>query len=220
MVAVNTEPRSGLYLPPVARYLMGAGAVLAPLLVAVGVALNLDIAGTTNTAIAQQVADNLGDYRTQAWLTAVSALLWVPAVLTAGRVARWNSPRLGLTGTVLAFGMAIPIGLDTEALAYVALKNGVPMPVTVAMMDTADNTPHWSVFFVFFAGLIGLILLGVAILRGHAAPPWAGVALILAAVAVPVSWFAGSGIAVLVSWLVLAAGFAGCAQALITHREA
>ncbi|MCF6427544.1 hypothetical protein [Amycolatopsis tucumanensis] len=220
MVAVNTEPRFGLYLPPVARYLMGVAAVLAPLLIAAGLALDLDITGTSNTAIAQRIAADLDGYPTQAWLGAVSALLWAPAVLTAGRVARRNSPRLGLAGTVLAFGTAIPSALDTEALAYVALKSGVPVPTAVTMMDTADDIPSGILGFVFFAGLLGLILLGAAIVRGHAAPPWAGVALVVAAVAIPVSWFSGSGVAALIAWLVLTAGFAGCALALITGREA
>ncbi|OXM72385.1 MULTISPECIES: hypothetical protein [Amycolatopsis] len=220
MVAVHTGPRSGLALPPVARYLMGASAVLAPLLVAVSLALDLDIAGTSNTAIAQRMAADPDGYPATAWLAAVSTLLWVPAVLTAGRVARRNAPTLGLAGTVLAFGAALPVGLDTEALAYVALKSGVPVSTTVTMMDTAEDIPSGILGFVFFAGLAGLILLGVAIVRGHAAPVWAGAALILAAVAIPVSWFSGSGIAALVAWLVLAAGFAGCAQALITQQEA
>ncbi|MPY81029.1 MAG: hypothetical protein GEV04_21875 [Actinophytocola sp.] len=217
-IAPAVRPYQSLYLPPVARVAMAACAVLAPLSVLAGVLVHPADIGTEDRAAVEQFAANLGDYPPVAWLHAAGLILWLPALLALGRVARPQAPRLGLAGLILALALAIPT-FDYDGLTYVALDAGLDVDTVTALVTAASSLPAGILDLLFFAGLIGLILLGVAVLRGQSAPSWAGLALIVAPLAIPVSWFSGSLAAFIAAWSVLLIGFAGCGYALITARR-
>ncbi|MGH3519467.1 MAG: hypothetical protein ACRDQ7_19015 [Haloechinothrix sp.] len=219
MATTTPQTSPQLQLPMPARYAMAACAVLAPVLFATAGALHPVEVGAEGREFVQQFADNLDAYTAPSWLYPIATLLWVPALLAVARVARSQSSSLGLIGMVLAFGLAIPVGLDSNDLAYVALDNGLDAATITALMASADTLPSRILGFTWLAGLIGLIVLGIAILRGRSAPIWAGVALIVAPLAIPASWFSGWAIGLTAAWVLLAIGFTGCALSLVTRRE-
>lgn len=210
-----TDPQ--VRLPMAARYAMAACGVLAPTLMIVAIALDPVDSGLEGADAVQALEANIDAFLLPGWLYAIAAFLWVPALLMVGRVARANAPALGLAGLILAFGLAISVGPDPYDLAYLGLKSGLDVDATFALVESADNLPSAVLGFSWLLGLIGLVILGIAILRGKSAPVWSGVALIVAPVAMPLSWFAVSGVALLATWVVLAAGFAGCALAFLSQ---
>lgn len=211
----ETDPQVRLRIA--ARYAMVACGVLAPMLMIVAIALDPVDSGLEGADAVQALAANIDAFILPSWLYAIAAFLWVPALLMVGRVARANAPALGLAGLILAFGLAISVGPDPYDLAYLGLKGGLDVDATFALVESAGNLPSAVLGFSWLLGLIGLVVLGIAILRGTSAPVWSGVALIVAPVAMPLSWFAVSSIAWLATWVVLAAGFAGCALAFLSQ---
>lgn len=211
----ETDPQTRL--PMAARNAMAACAVLAPLLTIAAIALDPVDAGLEGSDAVRALEANLDAFILPSWLYALSTFLWIPALLMVGRVARATAPALGLTGLILAFGLAIPVGPDPYDLAFIGLKSGLDVDATFAVVEAADNLPSAVLGFSWLLGLIGLVVLGIAILRGKSAPAWSGIALIIAPVAMPLSWFAVSEVALLATWAVLTVGFAGCALAFLSQ---
>ncbi|AEF39193.1 hypothetical protein [Hoyosella subflava] len=208
---------SHMGLPVTARYLMAACTVLAPATVVAAIFLHPVELGVEGVDAIAQFDAQRDSYLLIAWLFAVSTFFWVVAILTLGRVARYYSRTLGLVGMVIAFGLAIPVSLNYEDLSYIALENNLEPETIVALFASADQLPSGILGVVWLAGLVGLILLGIAILRGKGAPKWAGVALIIAPLGIPASWFAASALVFYTAWVVLTAGFAGYAIDLVRH---
>ncbi|MQA12301.1 MAG: hypothetical protein GEU98_27970 [Pseudonocardiaceae bacterium] len=210
-VDTNSQPT----LPAPARYAMAGCAVVAPILIVVAMLLApLDMAGEGREYVSDFAA-NIDQLGATLWLWALSALLMPAALLAVGRVARAGAPALGVVGLVVAFPFVIPIGLEMDELSYAALKSGLDVDATHRLIESADTNLPSSLFgWAFLVSMVGLVLLGIALLRGRSAPMWVGIALIVAAVGIPVSWFSGVGVAVLIAWAVLAAAFIGCAFAL------
>lgn len=219
MSTATLDTRPQLRLPLPARYAMAACAVLAPALFLIAVLLHpVEITAEGREAV-RQFAAGIDGYTASSWLDPIATFLWIPAVLMVGRVARTRAPVLGLTGMVLAFGLAIPVALSQGDLTYVALRSGLPVDAVTKLLDTAESVPSSVLGEGWLIGLIGLIVLGAAILRGKSAPAWAGLALIVAPLAIPASWISGSLVAVAAAWAVLAVGFAGCAVVLVRRTD-
>jgi hypothetical protein len=210
---------SGLRLPMAARTAMALCAVAAPGLITAVVQLNLVDVGVDGRAALEQFAADVDAYPPVGVLHAIAAFLWLPALLTVARVARAGAARLGLIGLVLGAGIIVPPSIDPEALSYIALTNGHGIEATQALVTSAEQLPSGFLGWSWLLGLIGLVLLGVAVLRGRSAPTWAGVALVLAPLAIPASWFAGSALALTAAWVALTLGFAGCGIALVQRRD-
>ncbi|MBB3037352.1 hypothetical protein [Hoyosella altamirensis] len=219
MNATTQSAPSHMELPVTARYLMAVSTVLAPATVVAAIFLHPVELGVEGVEAIEQFDAHRDSYLLIAWLFAISTFFWVVAILTLGRVARYYSRILGLIGMVIAFGLAIPISLDYEDLSYIALENNLEPETIAALFASADQLPSGILGFVWLAGLIGLILLGIAILRGEGAPKWAGAALIVAPLGIPAAWFAASAIVFYIAWVVLTAGFAGCAIDFVRHQK-
>lgn len=217
MTTATLDSGPQLRLPMPARCAMAACGVLAPVLMIVALHLHPVGVGVGDTEALPELAANLDGYLLPSWLDGIGAFLWVPALLMAGRVARTGAPTLGLVGLVLAFGLAIRIGPGLTDVAYLGLSSGLDVDATDALAKTTSELPTAVLGESWLIGLVGLVVLGVAIVRGKSAPVWGGVALIVAPVAVPVSWISGSVIAVTAAWAVLAIGFAGCALAFLSQ---
>ncbi|MEO3857613.1 hypothetical protein [Acrocarpospora sp. B8E8] len=214
MTSLDTTSRSGT--DTFARYAMVAGAFLAPLLLAISLLLSPIAPGVEGDAYVREFGANIDSYPTAVWLGALSSILLIPGMFGAAKVVRAGKPALGLAGLILAFVLALPVGGNTDDVIYAALKSGIDPASTVKLVDTYENgLPSSALGFSFFLGLLGLVLLGVAALTGRTAPVWAGVALIVAPILIPVAWFAAlPTIAAAVPWALLAIGLGGVALPL------
>jgi hypothetical protein len=172
-------------------------------------------------AYVEEFAAHVDDAAPSLLFWALSVLLGVPALLAVSRVARSNAPALGLTGLILGYFFVIPAGLDMDEVIYASLKAGLDTESTNAVLESVeDNLPSSYFGLLWFVGLLGLILLGVAMLRGKSAPTWVGLAFVVAPVAIPLTWFSGVEVALIAAWVLLAIGFAGCAYVLATTHVA
>ncbi|GIH24448.1 hypothetical protein Aph01nite_27580 [Acrocarpospora phusangensis] len=218
MTSLDTTPRSGA--DTFARYAMVAGAFLSPLLIALALLLSPIPIGVEGEPYVQEFAAAVDSYPTSAWLGALSAVLLVPGLLGAARVARSGKPVLGLAGLILAFTLALPTG-NSDDVIYAALKSGVDQATTVRLLDAYENALPTSVLGAsFFLGLIGAVLLGIAVLLGRSAPVWAGATLAVAPILIPVAWFAGlPTIAAVIPWALFAIGLGGVTLPLLGDRR-
>lgn len=211
--------QDALPLPRIARYALVASAELAPALTAIGLLLDPEIIGLSGNDMVRHLSQHLDEYAVQSWLAPVVAVLWIPAILTIGRVARTAAPTLGLAGLVLAFGLALPIGPDSYELAYVGLSSGLDTESTYRLLVAAESLPAAMLGWAGLLGILGILVLGVAILRGKSAPPWTAIALIVGALAIPVTWISSSAIAGVTAWVLITIGFGGVAHALLPNRK-
>ncbi|TWE22924.1 hypothetical protein [Prauserella muralis] len=216
MTRTPLDARTGTDLPPAARLAMAASAVLAPALVILGLLWHRELASADDRATVTAIAADVDAFTLDAWMAPVATLVWIPAILAVARVARAGARGLGLAGLLLGFLVAVPLVADPGQLAYVAVSSGLDVDATLRLLETAASGPSAVFGWAFVAGLLGLVLLGAAILRGRSAPRWAGVALVAGPVAVVPSWASGSLAATVVTWGIVLIGFAGCAWALVT----
>jgi hypothetical protein len=136
---------------------------------------------TARGAILVSAAHPLADK----WFTFVAmagCLLMVPAVLGAMSLVRVPAARLGLIGGALMIaGYICYFGLLFQGYATIALaQHGGATPDNVAVQDLTMNQGFFvGVALTFIAGnLIGTLLLGLALLRSHVVPLWAGLCIL------------------------------------------
>lgn len=200
-----------------ARYGLAACAVAFPVLFLLALLLSPfdDDLTAEGREYVEQFTDDVDAYLPSLWMWTLAMIVAIPALLAVGRVARSRAPMLGLVGLILGFFFVLPTGIDTDSVIYASLKAGLDVDTTTALVDSMeDRLPVAMLSVTWFLGLIGLILLGVAILRGKSAPIWAGIALIVGPIAIPLSFFSGVAAALVVAWAVLGIGFVGCAWVL------
>jgi hypothetical protein len=137
----------------------------------------------SSTAMAAKVAAHQGAEMIVIWLTFVALLTLIPGVITLGMLARRHAPRLGTAGLVLAYAAFACLfwssvaGSDNVALG--AARIGMHPGATGALLTSIANIPPvglGTAIFVF-GHIISLVLLGVALWRGHAVPAWAAILL-------------------------------------------
>jgi len=137
----------------------------------------------SSTAMAAKVAAHQGAEMIVIWLTFVALLTLIPGVITLGMLARRHAPRLGTAGLVLAYAAFACLfwssvaGSDNVALG--AARIGMHPGATGALLTSIANIPAvglGTAIFVF-GHIISLVLLGVALWRGHAVPAWAAILL-------------------------------------------
>lgn len=87
----------------------------------------------------EHIAGRLKEYATRHWLSAVAAIMWVPAILMLSRVTRPKAPVLGLIGFVFTISLAAPSALDPYELAYFGLRSGLEVDAVVRLIDTAEQ---------------------------------------------------------------------------------
>ena len=181
----------------------------------------------SNSVLAAKVAAHQGAEAAVLWLAVIAALTLIPAVITAGMLARRGAPRLGTTGLVLSFAGLMFLyspsiaGPDTVALG--AARIGIAPAATGRLLSSIGALGPVSFGSdVFVAGhVIGLILLGIALWRAGVVPGWAGLAIavsqvghVVFAIGVPNHLLDGC------SWALTAVGFAAVAVALVRQPAA
>jgi hypothetical protein len=168
---------------------------------------------------ADQVAAAVGHgTRMQAsmWLDLL-VLLVVPAALALGELA--GRSRLATIGAGMAFAGMLPAGylLATDVL----IDRAVGDRAAVGLLDAYQESSVVSatVVLAVLVPTAGFVLLGIALVRGHAVPAWVGIA--VAASAVLILLGEGGGIFALAvgAYLLRAVAFVLCAAALVTDER-
>lgn len=200
-----------------ARYGLAACAVLYGLLTVLALVIQPAIDYTAEGGdYVQAFSANIDAMTPSLWIWPALIFVGVPALLAVGRVARSQAPAIGLVGLILGFGVVLPSGLELDEVTYAAIKSGLDVESTVALLQSVEqNVPSSNYSILWFPGLVGLLLLGVAMLRGRSVPKWVGISLIIAPIAIPVTYFSGISMALIAAWMVLAAGFIGAAFVLV-----
>jgi hypothetical protein len=190
-------------------------AVAAPLMLALSLLFAPNDTTAEGEAYIRSFVAGLDAYPFWSWVSALSFAAVIPMILAVSKVARSGRPVLGLVGMILAFILALPIGMDTDDVIYAATKTGLDVPTTNRLVtEINEGLPTSVLGFSFFLSLLGFVLLGVAALRS-AAPKWAAIAMIVAPFLIPIAWFGQLGnIAAGAAWIVFAAAAGGIALAL------
>src|SRR5580692_10673870 len=151
----------------------------------------------------------------------VLLLLLLPAVLYAGRVAGAARSRLAAAGTALAFVSMLGAGYLLAQDVVVSAAAAQPDPHAAAALVSAyeNNAVVTGITAVYLAGhVVGFVMLGIALVRSKAVPPWAGIALCLWPVAEMLGEGAGVKALAAAGFALLAVAFGACAWALLRRQ--
>ncbi len=142
----------------------------------------------------------------------------IPAVLFLGELAGSRRSRLAATGTVVAFVGVLGVGylLANDVLIYAAsqAREQAGAVEVVSAYESAGVIVVATILGVL-GSTIGLILLGIALVRARTVPVWAGVSV----AAAPVLSVVGEGSGVLAiaigAYALQLVAFTACAVALL-----
>ena len=181
---------------PPARQLTALSLVLAPALL--GAALLTDITPQADDTreLLRLIAEKPGAWSAGQTLFFLSAMAWLPAGLALTRLFG-REGRVGrLAGAAVAVGGLAVLPVDAAGLYLRELATSdIALDQQVSLAESVESSPTLLVFeTVHVAGLfLGLLVVGVAMLRHRDLPRWAG-ALVLVAM---VGMFAAPGRALL-----------------------
>jgi hypothetical protein len=153
--------------------LLTSSLVLAPILILANSLFAMGIDFDDRAAVVARAADDPGRWQLQTLLGLFGFMLLVPAAIAAGRLVRRSRPVLALLSTMLIGASAIVI---TGAVLHeftLAAAAGLDVEV-IAEYDTQVDELGGLVVLIpmFFAGLVGLLLLAVGLWRSKATPLW------------------------------------------------
>jgi hypothetical protein len=150
------------------------------------------------------------------WLD-VPILLIIPAALYLGHIARAQTSRLAATGAALTFGGALGVGyLLAGDLLMLLAAHADDRDGAVALVDALQAAPVFNLMVV--AGVlgttVGLLLLGIALVRARTVPVWAGLAVAAGPLLTVAGEASGVGAVAIAAYAAQFAGFAACAVRL------
>ena len=119
-----------------------------------------------------------GAYAYLQWLDALFVVLVVPSVLAMVLVSRRGAPRLASAAAVLMGGgflLVLPLNIGSDALAWVAARNGNDPQTAGALIDAAGSDPRAGVGVLGFlvAIVFGSVVVALALWRSRAVAGWA-----------------------------------------------
>ena len=168
------------------------------------------------------VAGHADRMQVSLWLD-LPVLLMIPAVLVLGMLAGARTSRLAALGTTIAFVGTLTAGflLGNDVLIYLASKATNPTAATDLLAAYESFAVVVLATTVTVLGTsIGLILLGVALLRSRIIPRWAAVVLIAAPVLSVFGEASGTTAMAICGHAAQLVAFAAAAYALKpTHRR-
>lgn len=117
-------------------------------------------------------------YNSLQWLDAMFVVLVVPSILAMTLVSRRGAPRLATWATIVMGGgflTVLTLYIGSDQLAWVAANKGYDATSTGKFIDAVQNDPRVGLGGLGFivAILIGSVLLGLALWKSEAVPPWA-----------------------------------------------
>jgi hypothetical protein len=207
------------------RWRLAALALITPVgpLAIAGVRFVLPYRTTDDTrSVAAAVAAHPGAASAVLWLDLMAVLTLLVGVFVVSSVAVRAAPVLGTVGAVLAVAgfAALSMGpIPVDPAVEGAVRAGLDPAATARVLDAMANHPSAQLATGLFVlgHILGLVLLGAALWKGHAVPVWAALALIASqplhfvfAVITPNSALDAT------AWLLTAIGFAAAGLAL-TH---
>lgn len=205
------------------KILIGGALILAPLayLASTLVAPPLRATETAQLAI---IAEHPGRSYLFALLTIIGSILLVPAIIGVTQLLRDRSPWLGYFGGGLA-GLGVLIAIGDSFGLLTTWQMAAPTAdreQMVTLMHRLDTTP--GIAFLFTIGgltiITGTALLGLGLLRSHATPRWAAVALPTGAI-INIAGFAAHSLPILdLSAILLLAAFAPIAATTLELHSA
>jgi hypothetical protein len=229
-MTVSSAPTATAVRPPrpgtIQRVGLAAVVVLGPLSITVLRGILPYRTADDPATMAAKVAEHPSAQAGVLWLTLIAMVTLVPAVIAVGLLAIRHSRRIGTCGTALAvvgFSLLFAVtAIDFAALA--GARSGIGLDATTRMLEELNASPALILATIAFVGghVIGVVLIGVALLRGRAIPAWAAWALIISqplhivfAVVVPSNALDAA------AWALTTVGFAAAAAAITrSHRGA
>jgi hypothetical protein len=160
-----------------------------------------------------------------AWLSLVMVPALVISVLAIGYVARRGAPVLATIGAALSFLAYVDWNAagNSDLLVLTAGKAGIDQETINRIVDASANHPVAAIagFGWVIGHILGMVLLGVALLRARAIPKWAAVVLmvsqpmhLVSAIILP-----SRLLDVTAGWGLTTVGFAAVAFAVLRTRD-
>jgi hypothetical protein len=178
-----------------------------------------------SAVVAAKVAEHPTAQLVVLWLSLVATLTLVPGVIAVGMLARSSSRwwgTIGLVVSVAAFMNLFGPGVaGPDAVALGAADIGMSPAITGPLLDgiSAIGPVGLGTAIFVFGHIIGVLLLGIALWRGHVVPGWTALLLAISqplhlvfAVFVPNHPLDGC------AWALTAVGFIAAAVALLRDR--
>lgn len=162
------------------------------------------------------VDGHAGAMRLGSWLDLL-ILLIIPAVLFVGGLAGGRRSKLATTGAVVTFFATLSAGYLLALDPIVQAAAGVSdRTAGAAVLSAYEGNPVVvAVTVVALAGeVIGFALLGIALIRSHRVPAWAGIALLISMPIDMVGEASGLKAVATVGYALRALAFVRCAIAL------
>jgi hypothetical protein len=205
----------------IARFLLAGCLVGGPL---AAVVVRATVPASSTASVARTVSDYAAHPgATRAVLIADAFLfLLVPAAVAAAGLAWRRAPVLALLAAItsLVGWMAIMMLIAQDALVAVAGSSAAAGVQATAVADAWSSETLVAVWLAaFIAGhIVGTVLLGAALWRARAVPRWAAVAIGISMPLHLATVLADFRIGDVAAWLLLLAGFAACARAVLAGR--
>lgn len=182
---MSAQDRDETSTDRVRRYLLAGAMVLCPVLLLTGTALEVDT-GDSGLEEVTLVAAERGQFYASTLLLALGLVLLTPTALGLMQLARRRGGALATIGGGLLFvaGSAAAAGIFMYgAVLAVASDAGLPREEMGQFARVASESGYTAPpFFLGFFGIsIGLVLLGIALLRARTVPRWMPALLVVGA---------------------------------------
>jgi len=175
------------------------------------------ISGGTAAEQVSAIAGQGGRMQLALWLDLLILAL-IPAVLFLGELAGARRSRLAATGTVIAFVGALGAGylFAADVLVYQASR-AQDSAGAVEMLSAyeAQGVVVVATVLGVLGTTVGLILLGIALVRSRSVPVWTGVAIAASPVLSIVGEASGVDAIAIVAYALQFVAFTACAYALL-----
>jgi hypothetical protein len=179
----GVEPNSGQTAPQARQRAVGICLIAAPVAFAAAEILAPESTGTSAQMLSSFAANRTAGL-TAALLGILSVMLFVPGILgmlrpITGRGRRWALTAAAATTYGLVTAHAALGGINI--MFYAMTDPSLSRPQMVHLMDVLMNTPAAGLPLLLGHVIFGLgiITLGITVLRSHAFPVWTGAALVL-----------------------------------------
>ena len=191
--AIETRPSPSFAGPPGAGVVGPVSLIAGSVLTAVGMALHLP-AMKEDEALVRAIADDLSQWLASHLLLSFGLALAAVGAATAVRLVRGRGGRLTALG-------AIATSLGAMVLALSDIAHGAVSFAVVEQVDPATSLAIHEAYFSHPAILslnagslvvtLGMLVLGVGLLRSRVAPRWAGFVIVLTPIAIQASFALG-----------------------------